>query len=198
MIPNSSVLLYDPSIKFLSSEHVPYVILALSVTIIFVLFPPLLLLLYPTKLFRKFLSCCGFRRWDILHLVMDVFQGWFKDGTEGTYDYRPLSTIYMILKIIICFSYFKLLVSREYHVFEVMVGLLYVSLGMIFLAFKPYKVSWMNYSDGNIFLLLAFFSLTNGLTAGVIIYYIGIASGLSVTLAIGFWLGYRCLRKFII
>ena len=29
------------------------------------------------KLFRKFLSCCGFRRWDILHLVMDVFQGWY-------------------------------------------------------------------------------------------------------------------------
>jgi hypothetical protein len=79
-----------------------------------------------------------------------------------------------------------------------MVGLLYASLGMIFLAFKPYKVSWMNYSDGNIFLLLAFFSLTYDLTAGVIIYYIGIASGFSATLAITFCLGYRCLKKFIL
>ena len=39
VISDSSVLLYDPSIKFLSSEHVPYVILALSTIIIFVL-PP--------------------------------------------------------------------------------------------------------------------------------------------------------------
>jgi hypothetical protein len=200
VIPSSSVLLYDPSVKFLSSEHVPYVILALSATIVFVLFPPLLLLLYPTRFFRKLLSCCGFRRWDILHLVMDVFQGWYKDGTEGTYDYRSLSAMYMILKIIICFSYFsylKLLISRNYHLFKVMVGLLYASLGMIFFIVRPYKLNWMNLSDGNIFLLLAFLSLTFGLKVKVIIYYIGIASGLSVTLVTGFWLGYRCLRKFI-
>jgi hypothetical protein len=93
--------------------------MSLSVTVIFVLLPPLILLLYPTKLFRKFLNCCGFRRLDILHLVMDVFQGWYKDGTEGTYDYRPLSAMYMILKMIICFSYFsyfshfKLLISKK-------------------------------------------------------------------------------------
>ena len=196
-IPNSSVLLYDPSIKFLSSEHIPYVILALSATIIFILFPPLLLLLYPTKLFRKFLSCCGFRRWDILHLVMDVFQGWYKDGTEGTYDYRPLSAIYMILRIAFCLAYFKLLVSREHILFGAMVGVLYALLGMLFLAFKPYKVNWMNISDGNIFLFLAFFSMTYALTTKVI-YYIGIVSGLSITLVIGFCLGYKCLRKFIL
>jgi hypothetical protein len=64
VIPSSSVLLYDPSVKFLSSEHVPYVILALSATIIFVLLPPLILLLYPTKLFRKFLNCYGFFTWS--------------------------------------------------------------------------------------------------------------------------------------
>ena len=49
VIPNSSVLLYDPSVRFLHSEHIPYIILALSVIVIFVLLPPLLLLLYPTS-----------------------------------------------------------------------------------------------------------------------------------------------------
>ena len=197
MIPDSSVLLYDPSIKFLSSEHVPYVILALSTIIIFVLPPPLLLLLYPTKLFRKFLSCYGFRRWDILHLVMDVFQGWYKDGTEGTYDYRPLSAIYMILRIALGLAFFKLLVSRQYGLFQQMVGLLYALLGMMFLAFKPYKVNWMNLSDGNIFLFLAFFSMIHVLTNKVI-YYIGIASGLLIALLIGFYLGYKCLKKLML
>ena len=194
VIPNSSVLLYDPSIKFLHSEHIPYIVLALSVIVIFVLFPPLVLLLYPTRLFRKCLNCCGFQRWDILHLVMDVFQGWYKDGTEGTYDYRSLSALYMILRIVLCFAYFKLLVSRAHHLFAVMVGLLYTYLGIMFLTFKPYKVNWMNYTDGNIFLLLAFLVLTYCLKTKAI-YYIGIV--LSIALIIGVCLGYRCLRQII-
>ena len=84
IIPNATVLLYDPNIRFFQSEHIPYIIIALSIVTLFVLLPPLLLLLYPTQLFRKFLFCCGFRRWDILHMIMDTFQGWYKDGTEGT------------------------------------------------------------------------------------------------------------------
>ena len=194
VIPNSSVLLYDPSVNFLHSEHIPYVILALSIVIIFVLLPPLLLLLYPTRLFRKCLTCCGFRRWDILHLVMDVFQGWYKDGTEGTYDYRSLSALYMILRIVFSFTYFKLLVSRKYHLFKVLVGLVYTFLGVMFLAFKPYKMNWMNHTDGNIFLLLVFLILTNGFMNKVI-YYIEIASGLSAALVIILCLGYKCVQK---
>ena len=194
VISNSSVLLYDPSIKFLHSEHIPYIVLALSVIAFFVLFPPLLLLLYPTRLFRKCLSCCGFRRWDILHLVMDVFQGWYKDGTEGNYDYRPLSALYMLLRLVFSFAYFRLLVSRRYILFEVIVGIFYALLGMMFLAFKPYKVNWMNHIDGNIFLLLAFFSLTYGLKTKVT-YYIGIVFGLSIALVLGLRLGYKCLKK---
>ena len=128
---------------------------------------------------------------------MDVFQGWYKDGTEGTYDYRPLSAIYMILRIALGLAFFKLLVSRQYKVFQQMVGLLYALLGMIFLAFKPYKVNWMNLSDGNIFLFLAFFSMTY-ILANKVIYYIEIASGLLIILLIGFYLGYECLKKLML
>ena len=48
-----------------------------------------------------------------------------KDGTEGTYDYRPLSAIYLILKIALGLAFVKLLVPRQYKLFEQMVGLLY-------------------------------------------------------------------------
>ena len=97
---------------------------------------------------------------------MDVFQGWYKDGTEGIYDYILLSALYMILRIVLSLAYFKLLILREYQLITVLVGLLHMFLGIIFLAFKPYKANWMNYSDGN-FLLLAFSSLTYGLTTKV-------------------------------
>ena len=62
---SNTLLLYDPSIRFLHSNHIPYVVLALSIIAVFVL-PPLLLLLYPiaTRVFRACLKFMGFRRWD--------------------------------------------------------------------------------------------------------------------------------------
>ena len=130
---------------------------------------------------------------------MDVFQGWYKDGTEGTYDYRPLSALYMLQRMTFSFAYFKLLASStkyDERVFKVVVGMLYALLGMMFLAFKPYKVNWMNHSDGNIFLLLAFYSLMYVNTAQVM-YYIGTATGLSIMIVISLCVAYRCLRKII-
>jgi hypothetical protein len=76
------------------------VVLALSIIAVFILLPPLVLLLYPMRLFRTCLSYMGFRRWDILHLVMDIFQGWFKDKTENQFDYRSFSALYLLLRIL--------------------------------------------------------------------------------------------------
>ena len=94
VIPNSTILLYDPNIPFFQSEHTPYIVISLSVLTIFTLFPPLLLLLYPTRLFKRLILCFGFQRWDILHTIMDTFQGWYKDGTEGTWLQTTLSSLY--------------------------------------------------------------------------------------------------------
>ena len=66
----------------------------------------------------------------------------------------------MILRIALGLAYFKFLASREHIIFGAIVGLLYALLGMMFLTFKPDKVNWMNLSDGNIFLFLAFSSMT--------------------------------------
>ncbi|MCG8622451.1 MAG: hypothetical protein MJE68_10710, partial [Proteobacteria bacterium] len=104
-IPNSAVLLHDPTISFFKIDHIPYIIVALFFLATFILLPPLLLLTYPSCLFGKLLTFCGFRRWDILQMIMDAFQGWYKDGTEGTQDYRSLSAVFMLLKIAIVGGY---------------------------------------------------------------------------------------------
>ena len=61
--------------------------------------PPILLVLYPTKFLKKCIGCLGFQRWDVLHHIINVFQGCYKDGTEGTVDYRLLSAFFLILQI---------------------------------------------------------------------------------------------------
>ena len=148
VVPNSTVLLYDPTIKFFDSQHIPYAVFALFIIVVFVLLPPLLLLLYPTRLFRKCLNCCGFRRWDILQVVVDIFQGWYKDGTEGTQDFRAVSTLYFVLRIVLSSLYVMLLFRSYYPYGWYVVSVFHIFLGVFFLIAKPYKKSWMNYIDG--------------------------------------------------
>lgn len=148
-VPNSTVLLYDPTIRFLHSKHIPYVVVALSIIFTFILVPPLLLLLYPTRIFRKCLQYCGFQNWGILHMVMDIYQGWYKDGTEGMGDYRPFSALYMLLRIGIGCTFIVILYTdndgvRLDHIF----GIIHILLGLFYYTARPYKKKWMNNADG--------------------------------------------------
>ena len=195
VIPNSTVLFYDPTIRFFHSEHIPYVVLALSIVVFIVLLPPLLLLLYPAQFFRKCLNCCGFQRWDILHLIMDIFQGWYKDGTEGTYDYRPLSALYMLLRVAIsCLFVVKLLngIRSNWYIF----GLSHVFLGTFFLIAKPYKKKWMSHTDGLILISFGTFILTN--TASPRINFIaGAVIGLMVVTSVCLFVTCKCLKRLL-
>lgn len=164
VIPNSTVLLYDPNIPFFQSKHIPYIVISLSVITTFVLLPPLLLLLYPTRLFRSLLTHCGFRRWDIFHMIMDVFQGWYKDGTEGTFDYRPLSALYMLLRIGLVGEFLTVIhisLQSGGEIKWIATGIVHVLLGNFFLIAKPYKKRWMNIVDGLILTLFGFYCCFN-------------------------------------
>ena len=80
-------LYYDASIEYFGNEHLPYAILAAFLVLIFIIFPILLLLLYPMQCCQKCLGHCRVR-WHALHTFIDAFQGCFKDGANGTRDCR--------------------------------------------------------------------------------------------------------------
>ena len=159
-VPDSTVLLHDPSVPYFKSKHIPYIILALSAITIFILLPPLFLLLYPTRLFKRLLTCCGFQRWDILHMIMDTFQGWYKDGTEGTYDYRPLSALYMLLRIGLVGEFLTVIALSPHsngYLKWLLTGYFHILLGTCFLIAKPYKKQWMNNVDGLILIAIGIY-----------------------------------------
>ena len=148
-VPAATVLFYDPTVKFLHSEHIPYVILAAFVLIVFVLLPPLFLLLYPTRYFRACLRSMGLKRWDILHLVMDIFQGWFKDGTctdNQHVDYRSFSALYLLLRILFASVFISIVlnISKIYNFYWIILGLFHVIMSVFLLVLKPYeKTGWI-------------------------------------------------------
>ena len=93
-------LLYDATLPYFGSRHLPYAILAMSVLTVFVLLPTLLLILYPFRWFQRLLSFFPFR-WYILHTFMDSFYGCYKDSTQpGTRDCRWFASLFFIVRIL--------------------------------------------------------------------------------------------------
>ena len=91
-------LYYDGTIKYFGKEHLPYAILAIIMLLVFVVFPCLLLCLFPCRCFQRFLVRYHLRSLA-LTTFMDAFQGCYKDGTNNTRDCRYFAPMYLIILV---------------------------------------------------------------------------------------------------
>ena len=85
---------WDGSVVFNSIS-----ILAITMLTVFAILPTVLMLVYPTRTFQKCLNCCGLRCLP-LHIFMDAFQGCYKNGTDGTRDYRYFAGLYLFVRFL--------------------------------------------------------------------------------------------------
>ena len=123
------------------------------------LFPIVLLILYPTRIFRKCITCCGFRRWHALLTFMEAFQGHYKDGTNGTWDFRMVSALYLIFRCLNVLSFFDSH-SNSIHAFTwLRSSILFVSTSLFFAIIRPYKVNYFNAIDSFLLVILGFLHL---------------------------------------
>ena len=131
-------LYLDASIEFMSKEHLPFAILA-SIFFLSTMFPVLLMFLYPCRRFQSVLNCCNLN-FQSLHTFMDVFMGYYKDGTDGTRDCRYFAAVYLLLRILLVSSTI-LLSWPMISIFTCLVLLF----GMLLLSlFQPYKIQRNN------------------------------------------------------
>ena len=153
-VPPSLVMYYDSKIRYFSKEHAPYIAVAITVLIL-VLLPLPLLLLYPTRIFKRALEECGFRQWHILHIFMDTFQGWYKDGTEGTCDFRWVSTLYFFFRIgFVVQCMVTTLYKNTNQLFWIVPGVLFIATSVFYTTARPYRVNWMNNVDSIVLAIL--------------------------------------------
>ena len=86
---NNLMCLYvDPHIHYFSPRHLPYVVPAITIIVTLGVLLPLLQMLYPTR--------CGSRYFCGRIVKTLDFQGSYKDGTNGTRDYRAASVLYLV------------------------------------------------------------------------------------------------------
>ena len=128
------VLYYDGSVEYLGREHIPYVLLADSVLMIFTILPILVLCIYPYQCSQRFMN-----RYNInspaLNKFMDTFQGYYKDGTNGTKDCRCFAAMFLILRVLISLS----LVAFINTLGTILIILVMLSYIIIFSICQPYK-----------------------------------------------------------
>ena len=146
-----AALYYDASIEYFSREHLPFALPAICVLLVFVVFPLLLLLLYPMRSFQRCLGYCTKIRWQFLHTFADAFQGCYKNGTNGTRDYRYFAGLYLLFRVVLLVGFivqpnaFRWLITIPFP----------VVISLLFALFRPYKNNYFNIIDCLAFALLA-------------------------------------------
>ena len=143
---SKTFLYFEPSIETFSTAHLPYAIPAMAVFSTFILIPPVLLILYPTKIFQKCLGCCD-QRWHALHTFVDAFQGCYKDGTNGTRDCRYFAGLYLLLRIVLFIMH---TVTVPLGLGWIIPGVLFILFSWCFATFRPYKIRIFNIVDGTL------------------------------------------------
>ena len=83
------VLYPDPTAEWNTS--VPYVLIAAVVFLFFSLIPSLLLCIYPTRLYRYLSRFLSARKRLAITAISEALHSCFKDGLNGTRDYRALA-----------------------------------------------------------------------------------------------------------
>ena len=135
--------------KYFGHEHLPYAIVALFVGVFVVIFPIVFLIVYPMNWFQKCLNSLKIQR-QHLDMFVNCFQGYYKDGTNGTRDYRWFSVSYFFLQLIV-FVLFSF--SQSIYCFS-FGALVPVTLMFMQLLLRPYKEKFKVYNITDAFMLL--------------------------------------------
>ena len=140
----SYVLFYDATIEYFGRDHLPYAILAIVITLLFNILPLLFALLHPLRCFR---GCTA--KWPALRICLDSYQGYYKDGTEGTRDCRFFSGLYLLIRITL-FVVYALFREEFYSIAPIFL----LCLVMLIVMIRPFKKQFGIYNSIHVLLIL--------------------------------------------
>ena len=144
---------------FNTGDHLEIVSTVLAVVVLGILvFHPIVLACYQFRSVHTFLNVCSCRRARLFHLytktLADTLQRSFKDGTNGTRDYRFFASFYFLIRLIgayICLS--QPLWSSP------VLAILFLILLLLICCFQPHKVGMHNVLDALVYGLFVLINL---------------------------------------
>jgi len=129
-----------------------YFIIGVITLILLVGLPLFLLLLYSCSYFQIYCGRISVRLRIIFQIFGDSFLGGFKNGTNGSRDYRWFGGAYLIFRVVV----FAVYVSEPDWLVQYVVQQVLCTLGIfLFAVARPYKADYFNYLDVSFFVLLS-------------------------------------------
>ena len=158
------ILYFDPNVPYLSTKHTLLMIFSATVGILTLLPPLLILLVYPTSLYRKISDRIS-PVWRIrIQMYAEIFYSSVKDGTTSTKDYRLLSTLFLFVFGLV--PYFvqiaAYIVEKNFTSSLYISAILFGAVAFLCTVLQPYKEA-----NGSITGLLIVLSLLFGLSASL-------------------------------
>ena len=141
----------DPTLHYWSKKHIYIIALSLFLGIFLFLPPLILLIIYPTSLYGK-ISRHLKPRWRIaIKAYVETFQGCYKDGTNGTWDYRAVSGYLLAIGFLpavqaILIALLLNVVKNRLTITLQFAAIIYTSLTIICALTRPYKHKIANVS----------------------------------------------------
>ena len=144
---------FDLSLSYLCSNHLPYLLISFLFGFIFAFLPPLLLILYPIKMFRSCLSKCHLNSFAIT-IFTDKIQSCYRNGLDGGLDKRSFSAFYFFLKILYhipSLFFYKVLKKKGY----ISLGITFSLSALIVALMRPYRKAYMTFLDSLLLINIA-------------------------------------------
>ena len=143
------VLYNDPAIPCRNVHRQTLFVPLLLLNILLVILPLFVLCLYPTKLWRRLAQkVLPTRMTNAINLFMECFQGHYKNGTTGTYDYRFVSCLGFALRLIA-----GLYMARDWSRGQgengpiTSLGFILIATSMFYAHVRPCKKQYMNVTE---------------------------------------------------
>ena len=137
---------FQQDIEYLSKQHIPYALLGLTVLIMLLVLPFMLFIVYPMRCCQR--SCVqSLGNRALLRHFVELFQGCFKDGTEGTRDYRAFAIFYFALRFIMFVTHMVGYGGRP-RISFLLPGIMLLIASLVILTLRPYKKGVYNIVDG--------------------------------------------------
>ena len=154
-----NIVYIDPNVPFQSTTHVLLMTFSVAV-VVFIILPPLLILvIYPTSLYRKISNCIS-PMWRLrIKTYVEIFHGNLKDGTNGTRDYRSLPG--WLLLLLVCLpllSIIEIIIENNF-IIAFVAAIIFCSLGFFCILLQPYKNKLPNISTAGLFVVLGLMGL---------------------------------------
>ena len=151
VVKGLKVTFIDPTVPFGHGKHIYLMVFSASI-LIFIILPPIIVLIaYPTRLFRRLQERFSSRVNLAIGTFVNTFQGCYKDGLNGTRDYRAMSggILALIVVMVILWGSADMLVEvsdRQPIISKQLAIWSLIALSVMMATLRPYKSETANHT----------------------------------------------------